>query len=123
MKVLYEDNHIIIVNKQAGEIVQGDKTGDTPLSETVKQYIKEAYAKRKPIIFVTHVPINSLVDQSLANICMGRDTKRRNLTWGTDTYYKPNAQTKELLDMVCAEASPVKAVLAGHLHFSSGHVH
>ncbi|MBQ2200373.1 MAG: RNA pseudouridine synthase, partial [Bacteroidaceae bacterium] len=45
MKVLYEDNHIIIVNKQAGEIVQGDKTGDTPLSETVKQYIKEAYAK------------------------------------------------------------------------------
>ena len=45
MEVLYEDNHIIIVNKQAGEIVQGDKTGDTPLSETVKQYIKEAYAK------------------------------------------------------------------------------
>lgn len=45
MTVLYEDNHIIIVNKQAGEIVQGDKTGDTPLVETVKQYIKEAYAK------------------------------------------------------------------------------
>lgn len=45
MQVLYEDNHIIIVNKQAGEIVQGDKTGDQPLAETVKQYIKEAYAK------------------------------------------------------------------------------
>ena len=45
MQVLYEDNHIIIVNKQAGEIVQGDKTGDEPLVETVKQYIKEAYAK------------------------------------------------------------------------------
>lgn len=45
MTVLYEDNHIIIVNKQVGEIVQGDKTGDTPLVETVKQYIKEAYAK------------------------------------------------------------------------------
>ena len=45
MKVLYEDNHIIIVAKEPGEIVQGDKTGDIPLSETVKQYIKERYAK------------------------------------------------------------------------------
>lgn len=45
MKVVYEDNHIIIVSKVSGEIVQGDKTGDTPLSETVKQYIKETYAK------------------------------------------------------------------------------
>mgnify|MGYP002854669573 CR=1 FL=1 len=45
MTVLYEDNHIIIVAKSAGEIVQGDKTGDTPLSEMVKAYIKERYAK------------------------------------------------------------------------------
>ena len=45
MEIVYEDNHIIIVNKQSGEIVQGDKTGDTPLSETVKQYIKEKYQK------------------------------------------------------------------------------
>ena len=45
MEVLYEDNHIIIVNKAPGEIVQGDKTGDTPLSEIVAAYIKEKYAK------------------------------------------------------------------------------
>lgn len=45
MTVVYEDNHLIIVNKTASEIVQGDKTGDTPLSETVKQYIREKYAK------------------------------------------------------------------------------
>lgn len=45
MTVVYEDNHIIIVNKTASEIVQGDKTGNVPLSETVKQYIKETYAK------------------------------------------------------------------------------
>jgi len=44
-EVLYEDNHLIIVSKACGEIVQGDKTGDTPLGEAVKQYIKEAYAK------------------------------------------------------------------------------
>lgn len=43
--VLYEDNHIIIINKRPGEIVQGDKTGDTPLSEDVKAWIKEKYAK------------------------------------------------------------------------------
>ncbi len=45
MTVLYEDNHIIAVNKTCNEIVQGDKTGDTPLSEIVKAYIKEKYNK------------------------------------------------------------------------------
>ncbi len=45
MQVIYEDNHIIIVNKQSGEIVQGDKTGDRPLSDLVKAYIKEKYGK------------------------------------------------------------------------------
>lgn len=45
MKVVYEDNHIIVVYKEAGEIVQGDKTGDKPLSETVKEYLKEKYDK------------------------------------------------------------------------------
>lgn len=45
MTVIYEDNHIIIVNKSSSEIVQGDKTGDTPLSEIVKQYLKEKYNK------------------------------------------------------------------------------
>ncbi len=43
--VLYEDNHIIAVNKRAGDIVQGDKTGDTPLNTIVKQYIKDKYNK------------------------------------------------------------------------------
>ena len=45
MQVLYEDNHIIVVNKASGEIVQGDKTGDRPLSDIVKNYIKEKYQK------------------------------------------------------------------------------
>lgn len=45
MQVVYEDNHIIIVYKESGEIVQGDKTGDVPLSETVKDYIKTKYHK------------------------------------------------------------------------------
>ena len=45
LKVLYEDNHIIIVNKRAGDIVQGDKTGDKPLSDVVKNFIKKKYNK------------------------------------------------------------------------------
>ena len=45
MQVVYEDNHIIVVNKQSGEIVQGDKTGDCPLSDLVKDYLKEKYHK------------------------------------------------------------------------------
>ncbi len=45
MEIVYEDNHLIIVNKAAGEIVQGDKTGDRTLADDVKAYIKEKYAK------------------------------------------------------------------------------
>ena len=45
MEILYEDNHIIAVNKAPGEIVQGDKTGDTPLVEMLKQWLKEKYNK------------------------------------------------------------------------------
>lgn len=45
LQILFEDNHIIIVNKRAGDIVQGDKTGDKPLSEVVKSYIKDTYNK------------------------------------------------------------------------------
>ena len=45
MNVIYEDNHIIAVNKQSGEIVQGDKTGDVPLSDILKAYLKEKYKK------------------------------------------------------------------------------
>lgn len=65
MTVVYEDNHIIIVNKTASEIVQGDKTGDIPLSEIVKQYLKEKYAKPGNVFLgVTHRldrPVSGLV--------------------------------------------------------------
>lgn len=65
MEVVYEDNHIIVVNKTASEIVQGDKTGDTPLSETVKLYLKEKYQKPGNVfVGVTHRldrPVSGLV--------------------------------------------------------------
>ena len=45
LQILHEDNHIIVVNKRVGDIVQGDKTGDKPLSEVVKEYLKDKYNK------------------------------------------------------------------------------
>ena len=45
LQVLFEDNHIVIVNKRSGDITQGDKTGDKPLSDVVKEYIKDKYNK------------------------------------------------------------------------------
>ncbi|MDD6895051.1 MAG: RluA family pseudouridine synthase [Prevotellaceae bacterium] len=65
MKVIYEDNHIIVISKESGEIVQGDKTGDAPLSDYVKDYIKEKYAKPGNVFLgVTHRldrPVSGLV--------------------------------------------------------------
>lgn len=55
MEILYEDNHLIAINKSCSEIVQGDKTGDTPLSETIKAYLKEKYNKPGDVFLgVTH---------------------------------------------------------------------
>ena len=72
MQVLYEDNHIIIVNKRSGDIVQADKTGDAPLSETVKQYIKEKYAKPGNVfIGVTH-----RLDRPVAGIALFAKTSK-----------------------------------------------
>lgn len=65
MTIIYEDNHIIVVNKSASEIVQGDKTGDVPLSEKVKAYLKEKYQKPGNVfVGVTHRldrPVSGLV--------------------------------------------------------------
>lgn len=55
MKIIYEDNHIIAVSKTCNEIVQGDKTGDEPLSETLKRWLKEKYDKPGNVfVGVTH---------------------------------------------------------------------
>ena len=45
LQIIHEDNHIIVINKRVGDIVQGDNTGDKPLSEIIKEYLKEKYNK------------------------------------------------------------------------------
>lgn len=91
MKAVYEDNHIIIVAKSSGEIVQGDKTGDVPLSETVKQYIKEKYHKPGNVFLgVVHRldrPVSGLVvfaksSKALSRLCnMFRDGEVHKTYW------------------------------------------
>lgn len=91
MQVIYEDNHIIIVSKASGEIVQGDKTGDEPLSETVKQYIKEKYQKPGNVFLgVVHRldrPVSGLVmfaktSKALSRLCnMFRDGDIHKTYW------------------------------------------
>lgn len=53
LQVIYEDNHLIVINKRSGDIVQGDKTGDVPLSEVVKDYIAKKYDKRGAVFLGT----------------------------------------------------------------------
>ena len=88
------------------------------LPEDGLRRFKQLYAKGKPILLITHVPFHSLVDPSLGEKSASRDGQKRNLTWRKGCYYSPNATTQDFLDLVCANDSPVFAVLAGHLHFS-----
>ena len=70
--VLYEDNHIIIVSKAVGEIVQGDKTGDTPLSETIKLFLKEKYQKPGNVFLgVVH-----RLDRPVSGVCLFAKTSK-----------------------------------------------
>lgn len=87
------------------------------LSEAGLQKFKDIYAKGKPIILVTHVPLKSLCDTSLEE-CSKEVWGDRALVWGEDCYYTPDEITQEFLDMIYGENSLVKEVLGGHLHFS-----
>mgnify|MGYP003193067377 CR=1 FL=1 len=106
MTVVYEDNHIIVVNKTSSEIVQGDKTGDTPLSETVKSYLKEKYNKPGNVfIGVTHRldrPVSGLVvfaktGKALARLNeMFRNGDVKKTYWANEKQNKSYAYDKEV---------------------------
>ena len=71
----------------------------------------------KPIILATHVPINSIVDNSLSDASANADPENRKKLWGEGCMYRPDANTIVFLGMIYDDKSPVKAVLSGHLHF------
>ena len=65
LDILYEDNHLLAVNKASGMLVQGDETGDTPLVEEVKEYIKDRYEKPGAVFLgVVH-----RLDRSCSSCC------------------------------------------------------
>ena len=87
------------------------------ISATALQEMKDICEKGKPIILIIHVPLNSLYDTSLEEESKAVWDDRA-LVWGTNCTYTPDETTQEFLDLVYTEDSPVKEVLAGHLHFS-----
>ena len=106
MEVLYEDNHLIAVNKTTSEIVQGDKTGDTPLSETVKQWLKEKYNKPGNVFLgVAHRldrPVSGLVLFAKTSKALTRLNEMFRLGEIKKTYWAivknpPELQEKELV--------------------------
>ncbi len=114
------DENSEIFCKDLGEIViVGVNNSTSQISESALGKLKEIFAQGKPIILATHVPLNSKVDNDLAEESK-KAWQDRNLTWDeTGTTYTANENTKEFLNLVYAENSPVKAVLAGHLHFKN----
>lgn len=106
MDVVYEDNHLIIVNKSSSEIVQGDKTGDKPLSEMVKEYIKQKYHKPGNVFLgVVHRldrPVSGLVvfartGKALARLNEMFRTKEVHKTYWAIVGNCPSAEEGELV--------------------------
>lgn len=99
MQIVYEDNHLLIVNKDPGEIVQGDKTGDTPLVETLRQYIKERDAKPGNVFLgVTHRldrPVGGLVVFAKTSKALSRMNEMFRLGQVHKTYWALTAETPE----------------------------
>jgi len=109
MDVLYEDNHLMVVNKAPGEIVQGDKTGDEPLVETLKRWLKDKYAKPGNVFLgVVHRldrPVGGVVvfaktSKALARLNeMFRNGEVRKTYWAL-TRYLPRAKEERLIHYI-----------------------
>jgi 23S rRNA pseudouridine1911/1915/1917 synthase len=106
LRVLYEDNHLIIVNKRAGDIVQGDKTGDVPLSEHIKLYIKEKYAKPGDVFLGTihrlDRPVSGVVAYAKTSKALARMNKlfaekTINKSYWAIVDHSPNLKEAELV--------------------------
>ncbi|MCB0409669.1 MAG: RluA family pseudouridine synthase [Flavobacteriales bacterium] len=88
LEILFEDNHIIAVNKRASDIVQGDKTGDTPLSDIVKQYIKKKYNKPGDVYLGTTHRIDRPVSGVVLFAKTSKALERLNLMFKEKTIQK-----------------------------------
>ena len=118
--ILYEDNHLLAVNKQVGQIVQGDKTGDTPLSELFKAFIKERDAKPGNVFLgvqhrldrqVSGILLFAKTGKALERLnAMIRDRKMRKIYWAL-TRYEPLEPKGHLVQYLCKNERNNKSYL------------
>ena len=109
MTIIYEDNHLIVVNKSPSEIVQGDKTGDTPLSEEVKSYIKTKYNKPGAVFLgVVH-----RLDRPVSGIVIFAKTSKA-LT-RMNEMLRNNEIKKYYWAITCQQPHPEEATLTDYL--------
>lgn len=123
MKVVYEDNHIIIVQKKPGEIVQGDITGDRPLSEMVKDYLKEKYDKPGNVfIGVVHRldrPVGGLVifaktSKALSRLNLMLKEGKIHKTYWAIVHHTPPKMEDELRDYITRNTKINKSFVSSH---------
>lgn len=106
----YSDFYLVGWNNSTSQL------SETALNE-MQMIFQKAKMEKKPIILATHVPINSAIDDGLKQAAQNVDPQGRAKLWGKGCLYEPNETTEKFLNMVLAADSPVKVVLAGHLHF------
>lgn len=98
-------------------MIVGWNNSTEQLSEAGLERMIELFAVGKPIILLTHVPVKPLVDDSLEQMSR-KAWNDRVLLWGEGCDRQPNDVTREFLDMIYADDTPVRQILCGHLHFS-----
>lgn len=97
--------------------VLGWNNSTSQLTDEGMEAAMNIWESGKPIILTTHVPLNSIVDNSLAEAAANVDPEGRKKLWGDGCLYQPYGNTSSLLQMIYDANSPVKAVFSGHLHF------
>lgn len=98
-RILYEDNHIIIINKKCGEIVQGDKTGDKTIADKIKEYLKEKYKKPGNVF----LGISHRIDRPVSGIVIFAKTSKA--LSRLNKMFKENKVTK-IYNAICSELPP-----------------
>lgn len=111
-----DGNPSIMVMEYSDLAVVGINMSTSRLTSDALEQFKKVYATGKPIIIVTHVPIDSPLDRSFDKLSR-KKWGDRNLSWGKECSYKPDDITQEFINMIMAKDSHVKAIFAGHVHF------
>lgn len=109
LQVLHEDNHLIVINKRVGDIVQGDKTGDKPLSEVVKEFLKHKYNKPGEVFLgVVHrldrptsgIVVFAKTSKALTRLNELFSTRATQKTYWAVTKNKPEKPTNNLIHFI-----------------------